>query len=168
LAENEDNNPTVVPLPASESQAEHDRIRKSNDRDIVRTHGPKHEWSPGMAKGENDVPTPPSALDLDRTASASRTGRERLHDSMRQHTDTGPALAGGDVDADWASASAVGDEVPGGDNLTPDQNIVEEMGRAVGLEYQHNEELYGDEKVAERDRRRWELDPASSEDYQDR
>jgi Family of unknown function (DUF6335) len=121
-----------------------------------------------MAKASNDIPTPPSALDLDRTPSASRTGRERLHNSIRQHTDTDPALAGGDVDADWESASAIGDEAPGGDNLTPDQNVVEEIGRAVGLEYQDNEELYGDEKVAERDRRRWELDPASAEDYQDR
>jgi hypothetical protein len=33
VAENEDDNMTVVPIPASESQAEHDRIRKSNDRD---------------------------------------------------------------------------------------------------------------------------------------
>ena len=33
VAENEDDNMTVVPIPASESQAERDRIRKSNDRD---------------------------------------------------------------------------------------------------------------------------------------
>ena len=32
MAENEDDM-IVVPLPASETQAEHDRIRKSNDRD---------------------------------------------------------------------------------------------------------------------------------------
>ena len=33
LPEKEDQNMTVVPIPSSESQAEHDRIRKSNDRD---------------------------------------------------------------------------------------------------------------------------------------
>jgi hypothetical protein len=33
LAENKDDDLTVVPIPASESQAERDRIRKSNDRD---------------------------------------------------------------------------------------------------------------------------------------
>jgi hypothetical protein len=33
MADNEDDNLTVVPIPASETQAEHDRIRKSNDRD---------------------------------------------------------------------------------------------------------------------------------------
>ena len=33
MAENDDEGITVVPLPASDSQAEHDRIRISNDRD---------------------------------------------------------------------------------------------------------------------------------------
>lgn len=33
MAEREDDDVTVVPIPASETQAEHDRIRKSNDRD---------------------------------------------------------------------------------------------------------------------------------------
>ena len=33
MAEREDDDVTVVPIPASETPAEHDRIRKSNDRD---------------------------------------------------------------------------------------------------------------------------------------
>ena len=33
MADNEDDDMTVVPIPSSETQAEHDRIRKSNDRD---------------------------------------------------------------------------------------------------------------------------------------
>jgi hypothetical protein len=33
MAKNEDDELTVVPMPSSETQAEHDRIRKSNDRD---------------------------------------------------------------------------------------------------------------------------------------
>ena len=33
MARSEDDNMTVVPIPASETQSEHDRIRKSNDRD---------------------------------------------------------------------------------------------------------------------------------------
>jgi hypothetical protein len=121
-----------------------------------------------MANDDENVPTPPSTLDLDRSASAARTGRARLHDSLKQHTETGPAVSGGDVDAHWQSAFTVGDEAPGGDNSTPDQTVVDEIGRALGLEYEHNEELRGADKVDERDRRRWELDPASSEDYNER
>lgn len=33
MAANKDDDMTVVPMPTSETQAEHDRIRKSNDRD---------------------------------------------------------------------------------------------------------------------------------------
>ena len=33
------------------------------------------------------------------------------------------------------------------------------------MQYQDNEELKAADKIAERDRQRWELDPASAEDY---
>lgn len=114
------------------------------------------------------VQTPPSSLDLDRTASAARSGRRNLRERFAEHTETSPALTAGDVDADWESAYSVGDEAPGGDNPTPDQDIVDDIGRAVGIEYQDNEELKGANKVEERDKKRWELDPASSEDWEDR
>ena len=120
-----------------------------------------------MAKHDNDRVSPPSSLDLDRSPSAARSGGQRLHDALEQSTE-GPLVAGGDVDADWASASTVGDEAPGGDNPTPDQDIVEEIGRAVGLEYQDNEPLGSEDKLTDRDRHRWELDPASSEDFKER
>jgi hypothetical protein len=110
----------------------------------------------------------PSSLALDRRASAARSGRRELRERFNEHTETSPQLTGGDVDADWESAYSVGDEAPGGDNPTPDQDIVDDIGRAVGVEYQDNEELKGADKVAKRDKHRWELDPASSEDYDDR
>jgi hypothetical protein len=121
-----------------------------------------------VVREDDLVPTPPSSLDLDRTASSARTGRRELHERFTEHTDTSPAITGGDIDADWESASTVGDEAPGGDNPTPDQDIVDDIGKAVGLQYEDNEELKGEKKVADRDKKRWELDPASSEDYNDR
>jgi hypothetical protein len=114
------------------------------------------------------VPTPPSSLDLDRTASAVRTGRRELRERLDQHTETGPALTAGDVDADWESAYSVGDEAPGGDNPTPDQDVVDDIGRAIGVQYDDNEELKGEAKISKRDKHRWELDPASAEDFNDR
>jgi hypothetical protein len=120
--------------------------------------------------GDEDLvqSTPPSSFDLDRSASAVRTGRRNLRDRFNEHTETSPAMTGGDVDADWESAYSVGDEAPGGDNPTPDQDIVDDIGRAVGVEYQDNEELKGADKLSQRDRHRWELDPASSEDWDER
>jgi hypothetical protein len=117
---------------------------------------------------EESIEGPPSSLNMDRAASAARTGRQKLHDAIEGTNETGPALTGGDVDADWGDAYAVGDEAPGGDNPTPDQDIVDDIGSALGVEYQDNEELKGADKIAQRDRHRWELDPASSDDYQDR
>jgi hypothetical protein len=119
-------------------------------------------------QGDDIVPTPPSSLDLDRSASAVRTGRRELRERLDEHTETSPALTAGDVDADWESAYSVGDEAPGGDNPTPDQDVVDDIGRAVGVQYDDNEELKGEAKIAKRDKHRWELDPASSEDFNDR
>jgi len=117
---------------------------------------------------EENVPTPPSSLDLDRTASAARSGRRELEQARREHTEGGPDLTAGDVDASWEDAYSVGDEAPGGDNPTPDQDRVDDIGKALGVQYEDNEELKAADKISERDRHRWELDPASSEDYPDR
>ena len=117
---------------------------------------------------EENVPTPPSSLDLDRTPSAARSGRREMRETILEHNETGPELTGGDVDADWQDAYSVGDEAPGGDNPTPDQDRVDDIAKALGVEYQDNEELRGSDKITDRDRHRWELDPASSEDYRDR
>jgi hypothetical protein len=117
---------------------------------------------------EESIPGPPSSLNMDRHGSAARTGRANLRHAKHEHTETSPAMTGGDVDADWEDAYAVGDEAPGGDNPTPDQDVVDDIGRALGVEYQDNEELKGADKIADRDKKRWELDPASAEDYKDR
>src|ERR1051326_951005 len=91
--------------------------------------------------------TPPSSLNMDRRGSGG--GR-------------------GDVDVDVEDAYFTGEEAPGGDNPTPDQDVVDDIGKALGVEYADNEELKSSDKVVERDKHRWELDPASAEDYKER
>ena len=95
------------------------------------------------------------------------SGAELLKRELREHHSRTPELSGGDIDADWAGAD-VGDETVGGSSPTPDQDVVAEIGEALGVTYEDNEPLHTTEKVEERDRKRWELDPASSEDYNDR
>lgn len=99
--------------------------------------------------------TPPSSLDLKRDATAARSGRRQLSESKRQHNKMS-AVTGGDVDADMESAYFSGDGAPGGDNPTPDQNDVDDIGQAIGVKYNDNEELRGGDEVVERDRHRWE------------
>jgi hypothetical protein len=117
---------------------------------------------------EDVVPSPPSSLDMIRRGSAVRTGRAEVQDNLHEHPGMTPAITGGDVDANWENAYFSGDEAPGGDNPTPDQEVVDDIGRALGVEYQDNEELKASDKVGARDKHRWELDPASSEYYKDR
>ena len=111
---------------------------------------------------------PPSSLDMKRRGTAVRTGRAEVAESLQEHKGMSPDITGGDVDVDVEDAYFTGDEAPGGDNPTPDQDIVDDIGKALGVEYQDNEELKAVDKVKERDRKRWELDPASSEDYKER
>lgn len=79
-----------------------------------------------------------------------------------------PVLTGGDIDAAWDQAATVGDEAVGGTVATPDQNIVDELGAAVGLEMDDHAFLRTNEILEERDESRWDLDPMSSEDYEER
>lgn len=121
-----------------------------------------------LIETDEDGPTSPSSLGYQRSSSSARSGRSELRESLTDHTESSPALTGGDIDADWEDAYATGDESPGGDNPTPDQDRVDDIGKALGVQYNDNEELKGSDKVAERDKHRWELDPASSDDYRDR
>ena len=119
----------------------------------------------------DDEPGPdaPSTLDFCTKASGGRVRPERRFTSAFASTPkVAPALTGGDLDADWNDAYSSGEETPGGDMPTPDQDVVEEIGRALGVEYEDAEELKGSEKIEDRDRHRWEYDPASAEDYKDR
>ncbi|MFB2921380.1 MULTISPECIES: DUF6335 family protein [Aerosakkonema] len=95
-------------------------------------------------------------------------GTRRLRDEEKLYTSTSPQLSGGDVDAAWEQASMVGEEAVGGTVATPDQDIVDELGAAVGLEMDDRAFLRTTEILDQRDDRRWELDPSSSEDYQER
>lgn len=85
-----------------------------------------------------------------------------LREELREHNAQSPELSAGDVDAAWDDANQAGDETVGGTVATPDQDIVEELGEAVGLTYNDDEPLNGDDKIHKRDLNRWELNPASA------
>lgn len=87
----------------------------------------------------------------------------KLKEELELYNNTSPEITGGDVDADWQDP-ADGEEAVGGSVVTPDQDIVEELGRALGVTYQDNEPLDPVEKIEKRDRDRWELDPASADE----
>ena len=105
--------------------------------------------------------------DFEEASQIGSGGEAQMIKKIREHNATSPALSGGDVDAAWEDAD-VGEESVGGGNPTPDQNVVDELGEAMGVNYEDGEPLHTEEKLEDRDKNRWELNPASSEGFDGR
>jgi stage V sporulation protein SpoVS len=88
------------------------------------------------------------------------SGRAELIEQLEEHHAESPRLSGGDLDARWDEAG-VGEETVGGMTPTPDQDVVDELGEALGITYEEEEPL-DPEKMSKRDEARWELNPAST------
>ena len=99
---------------------------------------------------------------------SDRAGRFSRWSDPHLYPNPGAVLTGGDVDANYEQASVVGDESVGGTVSTPDQDIVDEIAAAVGVELDDRTDVRIETMMEERDNRRWELDPMSSEDYDNR
>lgn len=93
-------------------------------------------------------------------------GQQKLRERLEQHHAKSPHLSAGDVDAAWDAAD-VGEETVGSTVPTPDQDVVEELGEALGISYEDDEPLHTGERLAERDRQRWELDLDSEEEVEE-
>lgn len=92
------------------------------------------------------------------------SGRDVLLEELEEHNSLSPKISGGDIDASWQTGNVAGEETVGGSSPTPDQDVVDELGEAAGLVYRDEEPLDYDAKVLDRDRNRWELNPASALD----
>jgi uncharacterized protein DUF6335 len=104
------------------------------------------------------------ALDFSERQRLALGGRDVLLEELDEHNSQSPELTGGDIDASWQTANQAGEETVGGSVSTPDQDVVDDLGRAAGLVYRDSEPLDYDAKVLDRDRNRWELNPASALD----
>ena len=80
-------------------------------------------------------------------------------EDLEEHHEVGPVLCGGDFDADWARAESSGEEAVGGSEPTPDQDVVDELARALGVEQDSDAEFRTTSEIlGERDRLRWDFD----------
>jgi len=77
------------------------------------------------------------------------------------------ALSGGDVDVDWQRAASSGEEAVGGSMATPDQDVVDEIGRALGVAQEPDAPVTTSAEILERrDRHYWHLERiAAREEY---
>lgn len=130
--------------------------RKSNDR------SPKPPRARPVAEaGPQGVPSPTAVA-----AEALRTGVFPLAVHRGLHRDENPregeTIRVGDPDDRTLANEYVGEETPGGTAPTPDQNSVDEIGRAYGLQDEDSGCLRSAAEVLQRrDRHRVELQPPS-------
>ena len=130
-------------------------MAKKNHSDEIKTNDLPQEITESYGTGVKELP-------------GYNIGGRSMQQERDEYTETSPKLTVGDVDAYWQDADAVGDEAVGGSTSTPDKNVTEELEAAVGLEMADSEFLHTNDILEDRDGDRWELDPKSSEDYQDR
>ena len=92
-----------------------------------------------------------------------------LNDSSSEYTSSSSKFSGADGDVAAAEQeSATGEELVGGSAPTPDQDMVDELGAAAGIEMPDGAILNTTNMLDRRDENRWEFDPNSAEDTQDR
>ena len=107
------------------------------------------------------VPNPEIEQFMEEEIARAPKDPDLLANRLRQNTAASPQDAGGDLDASWEDVNDSGTESVAGDNPTPDQSDVEENAHAVGVNFEDNEELEFIDKIDQRDRQRFELDPRS-------
>jgi hypothetical protein len=114
-----------------------------------------------LSNNPDYVPDPDIEEFMEEEIARAPKDPELLAQRLRNNTSSSPADAGGDPDASWEDVNDSGTESVSGDNPTPDQSIVEENARAVGVTFEDNEELDVLDKIDRRDRDRFELDERS-------
>ena len=110
---------------------------------------------------------PPSETEAYPNLSDTIPTSDQLTGKIDRVIHDGAGLSSGDPDVSQPGIDA-GTETPGGSEPTPDQDLVDEIGKAAGVTYEDNEPLNFEKQAAAHDEARWELDPGSSEDFQER
>ncbi len=114
-----------------------------------------------LSNDPDNIPDPEIEEFMEEEIARAPKDPEQLSRRLRNHTAASPTDAGGDLDASWEDVNDSGTESVAGDNPTPDQSLVEENAKAVGVSFEDNEELDVLDKIERRDRNRFELDPRS-------
>lgn len=154
---------------AADIGREHDDMVEELPQDITESYGTGVQDEPEMNVGEGTMPVEIAEYTI-ATQGLTAADEDAVWGETAIADEVGgnPVLTGGDIDAAWEQAATEGEEAVGGTAPTPDQDIVDEIGAAVGLEMDDQAFLRTNEILEQRDDRRWELDPTSSEDYQER
>ena len=138
--------------------------RTRRAKDTTRATTPSRRLSLRVRLGGGDADGRDSVAHLSSgtavAAEALRTGvlPGRRPKNRISHEDE--TMRAGDPDDDGLANEYVGEDIPGGSTPTPDQNEVDEIGRAYGVQDEDGGSLRtSSEVLARRDKRRVELRP---------
>jgi hypothetical protein len=113
-----------------------------------------------LSNDPNFVPDPEIEEFMEEEIAHAPKDPDLLAQRLR-NTAASPEAAGGDLDAEWEDVNGAGSETFAGDSPTPDQSLVEENAKAIGVSFEDNEELEFLNKIEKRDRDRYELEEQS-------
>ncbi len=156
----------IVELDSFADESEELTMDENSAVDFTLNQAPSDDPENQYENFINDFTDDPDILDdfMERQNYSNGVGGSgKLLDSLEEHNSKTPELSGGDVDASWDYSDASGEESVGGTVPTPDQDVVDELGEAVGVTYDDEEDLHTEDKLADRDKRRYELDPDSGD-----
>jgi hypothetical protein len=110
----------------------------------------------GRAESPKDPVDPDILEEFEEAQKLGGSGARQLERKLKDYTDRGPELSGGDIDAEWERAD-IGEECVSGDNPTPDQSVVQDIGDALGETQDDEKPLQTADK---RHQKRRPVDPA--------
>jgi hypothetical protein len=137
------------------------QANRKTERELAKT-----EFDRDASSAGKDLDLDPA--ELEEIAAIESPNWEEIIDP---NTDLGRNLAGlqhstaptsGDRDIDPYLAEVDGDESVGGTTAMPEQNDIDELGEAAGIEIPDGGILHTTEMLEHRDTDRWELDPDSA------
>jgi hypothetical protein len=136
---------------------------KAKGRTKAKTTTRRRTLRSGRSRPSTAVESPTAVA-----AEAMRTGviQSRMSQSRGSIPREDEMIRVGDPDDDSMANEYVGDETPGGSASTPDQNMVDDIGRVYGLQEEDAGDLHCAAEILERrDHRRAELRPPKKKRY---
>lgn len=121
----------------------------------------------GQIMTSNEVPNPEVQAEFNSAQRQTDPEASRIEEAGASSDAQSPELTDGALDAAW-DGSDVDEESRDGSAPSPDQNAVDELGEQAGLTFRDDESIDAPGKLGRRDRDRWELEPASAEDFGER
>jgi hypothetical protein len=149
----------IVPVDTGDREGEEYLLEEETTMDTVAAD---EDADAVVQKTTRYTEDPEIEIDFEERQEFAAGGRQALEDELDAYQSKSPELSGGDLDAEWQAADAAGEETVGGTTPTPDQDVVDELGEALGITYEDDEPIAGAEKLRKRDQERWELNPESA------